>query len=213
MGAKTGIILYASGDAGEILASRPQLDRAAAREFVERCFPGRVLGGIGDGTVGDDCYPAEGAAYVGCFPGLDVVCSRELMIERPSELPGRLIELGAGRRTYLHAMHSVVDWAAFAVWSDTTLVRSLSLWGGEGITCEDLGEPLPFEVPYWAGEHMLAGLWEDYPFPFHPLELGEAALGALFGFVLEGTGQPDDPDLDPDEIPLVGFQIAAVDDN
>jgi hypothetical protein len=55
----------------------------------------------------------------------------------------------------------------------------------------------------------VAGLWERYPFPFHPLELGEAALGALFGFVLEGTGQPDDPDLDPDEIPLVGFQIAG----
>ena len=26
----------------------------------------------------------------------------------------------------------------------------------------------------------------SYPFPFHPLELGEAALQAMFGYQLEG---------------------------
>jgi hypothetical protein len=30
----------------------------------------------------------------------------------------------------------------------------------------------------------------DYPFPFHPLELGEAALREFFGYRLEGIVDP-----------------------
>jgi hypothetical protein len=45
---------------------------------------------------------------------------------------------------------------------------------------------------------------EGYPFPFHPLELGEEALRALFGFVLEGA--PGDDDFDPFELPLLAYQ-------
>jgi hypothetical protein len=37
-----------------------------------------------------------------------------------------LIAAAAGRRVVLHAMHSVVDWLAFAVWEDGRLLRSLS---------------------------------------------------------------------------------------
>ncbi|MEU6287191.1 hypothetical protein [Streptomyces sp. NPDC046988] len=56
-----------------------------------------------------------------------------------------------GRRLILHAMHSAVDWLAFAVWEDGRLDRSLSLSPDSGVT-ENIGEPLPFELPYWAGE-------------------------------------------------------------
>jgi hypothetical protein len=50
--------------------------------------------------------------------------------------------------------------------------------------------------------------WPDrgpYPLPFHPLALGEEALRALFGFVIEG--RPDPADLDPEEVPLHGFRV------
>jgi hypothetical protein len=41
----------------------------------------------------------------------------------------------------------------------------------------------------------------DYPFPFHPLDLGEAALRALFGYQLEGY--VDSTLLEPESIGLL----------
>jgi hypothetical protein len=68
---------------------------------------------------------------------------------------------------------------------------------------ENIGDPLPFEAPYWAGEHPVTG---RYPLPFHPLELGGGvALRALFGFVFEGRPQPTD--VDAESVRLAGFQV------
>ncbi|MFJ7019687.1 DUF6928 family protein [Streptomyces sp. NPDC101117] len=106
----------------------------------------------------------------------------------------------AGRRLVLHAMHSVVDWLAFAVWEDGSLVRSMSLSPDSGII-ENIGEPLPFELPYWAGDRPA----DVIPWPFHPLELSEDALRALCGFIQEGRPQPDD--VDADNLRLHGFQV------
>ena len=44
--------------------------------------------------------------------------------------------------------------------------------------------------------------------PFHPLELAEDALRALFGFNFEGLYLDNDPDLD--NIVLAGFTVHAV---
>ena len=44
----------------------------------------------------------------------------------------------------------------------------------------------------------------SYPFPFHPLELGEAALLDFFGYQLEGILDPSH--LEPEEIPLNRFK-------
>jgi hypothetical protein len=83
-------------------------------------------------------------------------------------------------------MHSVVDWFAFAHWNNGRLVRSLSLSPDSGIL-EDIGLKLAFEEPYWSGQHP-AGDDEDdeYPLPFHPLDLGEAALSEFFGGQIDG---------------------------
>jgi hypothetical protein len=103
-------------------------------------------------------------------------------------------------------MHSVVDWFAFARWSDRALVRSLSLSPDNGIL-EDIGRILSFEEPFWSGQHPAVAEDEEedaYPFPFHPLELGEAALREFFGYVLEGF--PDSALLEPESIPLVRYK-------
>lgn len=130
------------------------------------------------------------------------------MTDTPSHLPEHLVSAGAGRRLVLHAMHSVVDWLAFAVWEDGHLLRSLSLSPDRGVI-ENIGTPLPFEQPYWSGDRPADVIprpdedEEPYPLPFHPLELGEEALRSLYGFVQEGYPEPDD--VDAATVRLLGF--------
>ncbi|GGP87358.1 DUF6928 family protein [Streptomyces sindenensis] len=163
-------------------------------------------------VLGESTYPPERLTYVASFPGVDLVCDRRLMFDRPSELPADLLGAAAGRRVILHAIHSVSDWLAFAVWQEGRLRRSLSLSPDGGIV-ENIGDPSPFEMPYWAGDRPVEfdPAWDEEPYalPFHPLELGNEALRALFGFLLKGRPSPED--VGPDEVPLLGFDLTDLD--
>jgi len=124
---------------------------------------------------------------MGCFPGVSILAAKDFGIDYPSKLPATFISTGGSRTIYLHAMHSVVDWFAFAQWFNGKLVRSLSLSPDNGIR-EDIGQRLPFEEPVWSGQNPVAvdDGDDDYPLPFHPLELREAPLKEVFGYQLEG---------------------------
>ncbi|QKG24245.1 DUF6928 family protein [Actinomadura verrucosospora] len=213
MGAKTGLLVYADGDVGGILRSAPAPDPEATAALIARLYPGWTVRKEEPSSLGDGCYPARGTTYATSVPGLDIIGDQRFMLDLPSELPVRLVEASAGRRLVLHAMHSVVDWLAFAVWEDGRLVRSLSLSPDEGVM-ENIGEPFPFEVPYWAGRHPVphdpAWSEEPYALPFHPLDLGEEVLRELLGFVLEGEIRPDDAD--PNDVGLLGFRLTDPDD-
>lgn len=75
---------------------------------------------------------------------------------------------------------------------------------------EDIGDRLPFEEPFWAAAHP-ATEDDDHPLPFHPLELGEAALHHLFGFVLEGySGMDGEGLVDPFDVPLAGYRLGEL---
>lgn len=204
MGAKTCMIAFCDGDAGAALRLRPGLDREASRLLVQSLFPSDKFSPAQDSTLAE-AYPRGREVFAGVFPSLSIVSAAEFAPDRPSKLDGRYLKPGAGRFVYLHAMHSVVDWFAYAVWKDGVLIRSLSVSPDNGVM-EDLGEQRAFEVPFWAGERAVDGdeSGEDsgYPLPFHPLELGEAALLDLFGFQLEGA----DGGLDPFEVPLCAFE-------
>lgn len=205
MGAKTWMLVYSHGDAREALSRRPTLDRDATAKFVQSLFPGETLKLMGDGDL---CYtnPPDNEIYAGCFPGVSVVAAAEFGIDYPSRLPAHFIAAGGGGTVTLHAMHSVVDWFAFARWEGGRLVRSLSLSPNSGIL-EDIGEKLPFEEPYWAGKHADIGDEDEKfegPNPFHPLELAEAALEALFGYKIEGPAVKTT--VDPEAIPLIHFK-------
>jgi hypothetical protein len=214
MGAKTAVLVYADGEPAGLLRDAGDPEPDATRAFVARTNPHWAEGpSSSSGSLGDSIYPAQGTVFAGAFPGIEVLCDQQVMVDRPSELPVGLLQAGSHqRRILLHAMHSVNDWLAFAIWENGTLVRSLSLSPGSGII-EDIGTPLDFERPYWAGEHPVParspmGLPDQppYPLPFHPLELGgEAALRALLGFVVEGRSL--DTDIDPFAIRLVGFEV------
>ena len=105
---------------------------------------------------------------------------------------------------------------SFAVWDDGRLVRFLSLFPDGGIV-EDIGERLPFELPYWEGRHPVEPFppFEDdepYPLPFHPLELGERAMLEFFGFYVEGFPDEDgvpEPAVDIWDVELHGFRVTA----
>jgi hypothetical protein len=147
--------------------------------------------------------PPNDEIVAGCYPGLVIVAAQEFGIDFPSKLPARFVEAFSDGTLYLHAMHSVVDWLAFGVWRNGVLQRSLSLSPENGIL-EDVGSRLPFEAPYWAGDHPALDPDEDsaaYPFAFHPLELGGAALEAFFGYQLEGMDDPSQ--VQPERIALM----------
>ncbi|MFE9921084.1 DUF6928 family protein [Streptomyces sp. NPDC005774] len=216
MGTKTGLLVYAGSDVPESLrrAGAADPDRTAA--MMRRLYPGRKIEECEGSNLGDGVYPPKGTVYAASRPGVEVIGDREVMIDAPSQLPEHLVAASAGRRFVLHAMHamhamhSVVDWLAFAVWEDGRLVRSLSLSPDSGII-ENIGEPLPFELPYWAGDRPADIVpWpgeeeEPYPLPFHPLDLGEDALRTLCGFIQEGRPEPDD--VDAGAIELHGFHV------
>jgi hypothetical protein len=189
MGAKTWMLVGASGSARDALAAHPELDRDATMRLAKRLFPKERLEPLEDGNLSYTC-PPDDEVHIGCFPGVSVVAAKEFGIDYPSRLDARFLS-GLGERTvYLHAMHSVVDWLAFAVWQDGELRRSLSLSPDSGVL-EDQGPRLSFELPYWSGEHPAIDPEDEddedgYPFPFHPLELGEVALKEFFGYQIEG---------------------------
>ncbi|MFC4066197.1 DUF6928 family protein [Actinoplanes subglobosus] len=179
-----------------------------AEAVVRRLSPGYEVTPAAGGTLLEDCYPPEDIVFVAVMPGATVLCGRRLVAETPSELPEHLLGEAAGRRILFHSMHSVIDALTFAVCEDGRLIRSLSVSPDTGIV-ENVGEPFLFERPYLAGEHPVTSVFPGqapYPLPFHPLVLGEEALRALFGFVIEGRPQPDD--VDADKVHLHGFRVA-----
>ncbi|WP_329228932.1 DUF6928 family protein [Streptomyces canus] len=210
MGAKTGLLVYADADVPALLRQVGAADLDRTVTMMRRLYPGCEIEECEGSNLWDGVYPQKGTAYAASWPGVDVVGDQRVMIDVPSQLPEHLVAASIGRRLVLHAMHSVVDWLAFAVWEDGHLLRSLSLSPDSGII-ENIGEPLSFERPYWAGDRPADIVpWpgeeeEPYALPFHPLDLGEDALRALCGFIQEGRPQPDD--VDADAIDLYGFHV------
>ena len=209
MGAKDWMIFFAEREIPEVLAAGPELDRDATERLVRELFPDKAITAIDDASLGF-ANPPDDEVYAAVWPGVTVVCAGELGVDRPSSLDRRFLEAGASRTVHLHAMHSVVDWFAYAIWEpDGSLRRSLSVAPDSGVL-EDKGEPLPFERPFWDGDHPAvdpedAPDEDPYPLPFHPLELAEVALGTLFGFVYEGP--PDLERVDPHSVPLAAYSV------
>lgn len=188
MGAKTWLLAFSDRDASKVLAGNPKLDRAASLALANKLFPKETHEPLEDQTLTFAC-PPKGELLVACYPGLSIVAASEFGVDFPSKLDQRFIEHGENGTVTLHAMHSVVDWFAFARWQEGTLVRALSLSPDSGVL-EDIGTRFDFEEPFWSGEHPVDDNETDpedrYPLPFHPLELGEQAVRSLFGYRLEG---------------------------
>ena len=113
MGAKTCLVAQVQGDARGILSGYPDMQESTTTNFVASLFPDARFGAP-QATDLSHTYLSDKSVIAGCTPGLGIVVSAEVAMDRPSELPRKFIaEKGT---TILHAMHSVVDWFAFAVW-------------------------------------------------------------------------------------------------
>src|SRR5262249_25830696 len=143
MGAKTWMLVYANDNARVALRTSPQLDREATSKLASTLFPKERLEPLSDGDL-SYTSPPDDELFIGCFPGVSIVAAKEFALDYPSKLPPRFVEPGAVGTITLHAMHSVVDWFAFAQWSKGKLIRSLSLSPDSGVL-EDVGAKLRFE--------------------------------------------------------------------
>lgn len=207
MGARTWMMVYAETDAREALKATPRLDRETTARLAQALFPGETLSPLEDGELYQTC-PDPQEICIGCFPGVSVVAAREFQTDKPSTLARRFIDTGRSGTATLVGLYSVVDWFAYARWENGTLVRSLSLAPDFGVI-EDIGTPMAFKEPYWAGQHPVVDEEDDdddYPLPFHPLELGDIAMLALLGYQIEG--HPKDFLFQPEDIALMRFERA-----
>ncbi|GAB3850072.1 DUF6928 family protein [Dactylosporangium cerinum] len=204
MGAKTALLAFAEGDLRTVLRGAVRSDPAEVIDLVRRLHPTYEVTPIGDGSLGEDTYPPDDTTYATVLGGAQLFCDQRLVAYDTAQL----LRAAAGRRLIMHQMHSAVDALSFAVWENGDLVRSVGVSPDGGVV-ENIGEPFEFELPYWAGEHPVGPMFpgdDPYPLPFHPLELGDAALRGLFGFILEGRRRPDD--VDPFGVHLHGFRVA-----
>ena len=205
MGAKTWMLVYSNGGVANSLKKDSQLDRTKTLELAAKLFFQEKLIPMEDGYLSTAC-PPDDIICAGYISDVFIVAAKEFGGDYPSKLSSSFINFAHGNTIHLHAMHSAVDWLAFAIWKNKKLERALSLSPDSG-TLENIGEKLNFEIPYWNGQHPAIDPEEEeeqYPLPFHPLDLGEEALKNFFGYTLEGTY--DSNQIDPESIRLMSFK-------
>lgn len=198
VGAKAIFAAVVEGDVRESLR-RAQPDPAAAAELLAFWLPEHSWSEPELSTLDDTIYPAKAVGALR-IPGVDLVCSDDVLSWFDGGLPAHVRDAVGDRRLVVMAMHSVTDSLAFEAWEGGIRTRVLGMDPENGIGVNE-GALLPAEVPFWAGEHPMD---EDYPLPFHPLDLGEEMLRETLGFVLEGTPAPGD--VEPADVPVFAFQ-------
>lgn len=187
MGAKTWMIVYSNGDVPLVWSREPKLNSERNSKILSVLFPGEKYGEIENGNLASTC-PDNSYVQIADLDEVLIVATHEVAIDNPSKIPRNFVSFESYKYTYVFAMHSGVDWFAFAVWESGSLIRSLSVSPDSGII-EDIGAHLSFEEDYWNNKHPAVDPDDDddsYPLAFHPLDFGESVLLHLMGYQYEG---------------------------
>ncbi|MFC4124589.1 DUF6928 family protein [Nocardia rhizosphaerae] len=198
---------YCDGDdPAALLRERPEPDAAAAAALAGQLYADHDVLPIMIGTLNGCAAPDRDEVYIGCYPGLTVVCTAEASLVRPTRLPDLLVRPLASEHTYLVSFDARIHWGAFAHWERGEFRRSFSSTRVDIL--ENEGLPMVWERPFWAGEHPVP--WtEGQPgpqtLPFDPPAFADAADAAWLGF--RYRGQPEPGELTPGDIAVCGFTL------
>ncbi|QLY31668.1 hypothetical protein H0264_04915 [Nocardia huaxiensis] len=190
-----------------VLREHPGPDPEAAWALARQLNPGRDVVPAASGTMKVWAGPDPESVYIGCYPGVTVVCSTQAALPRPTKLPELLVRPLASEHTYLVAYDLSLGWGAFAHWERGEFRRSFS--STRVNILEDEGLPLVWERSYWAGEHPIELAPGELPdpqlLPFEPPDFADAANAEWLGFHYRGE-VPEDA-LRPEEIAVCGFSL------
>ncbi|MBC2639730.1 MULTISPECIES: DUF6928 family protein [unclassified Rhodococcus (in: high G+C Gram-positive bacteria)] len=209
VGAKVSTIWYVDvPDPAAVLRGHPEPDLDAAQALASRLHPDLVATPTGPVPLAEAvAIDAAGTVHIGSYPGVTVVCGPDLAVPRPSSLPETRFRPTEFAKTYYVASKPDLAWGAFALWEDGHLARSFSATPVH--IHEDLGIPLVWERPYWAGDFPLqypAGILPDpQSLPFHPQQFAEGANREWLGF--RYTGAPESGEVDPKTLTVLGFAV------
>ncbi|MBY4208415.1 MULTISPECIES: DUF6928 family protein [Nocardiaceae] len=208
VGAKASTIWYVDApDPISVLREATTSDWNAASALVGRLYPHLTAVPLEQGPISTSAGVDDDHVFIGCYPGVTVVCGSNLSVPTPSTLPESVTRPLASEHTYLVASDPEHAWGAFAYWERGEFRRSFS--ATPVYIYEDVGLPLVWERPFWAGDHPLIyppGVMPDpQSLPFHPQEFAEAANAEWLGF--RYTGAPKPGELDPNALPVCGFTM------
>jgi len=196
------MVVYADREPVDLSAPSDSPGRDG-RELLRELYPRTRFVDAGDRPLLQAMWRDDDDTLgVGVFANGAVVATRRAYLFNPSRLESRFLKRAGGGTVWLLAMRAVYDMFAYAVWRDGTLTRSLSA-NPVGKVWESIGDPLPFERPFWDGERVVADS-PGYPLLFHPLEMGEAAIRQVLGTFFESV--PATGLVDPETVRLRSFR-------
>ncbi|MFD3507413.1 DUF6928 family protein [Nocardia sp. NPDC058666] len=156
------------------------------------------------GTLAGCAAPDRDEVYIGCYPGLTVVCTAEAALVHPTKLPELLVRPLASEHTYLVSYDANLHWGAFAHWERGEFRRSFSSTRVDIL--EDEGLPMVWERTFWAGEHPVPWHGEErrepHSLPFDPPHFADAANHEWLGFGYLTSGR-----LSPGDLAVCGFTL------
>ncbi|MBF6211717.1 hypothetical protein IU433_16510 [Nocardia puris] len=196
-----------AADPPAVLRAEHEPDPDAALALAKQLYADRDVVPIMVGTLGGCAGPDPDEVYIGCYPGVTVVCSAQAAIPKPTKLPEFLVRPLASEHTYLVSFDTAYGWGAFAHWERGELRRSFS--SSRVNILEDVGLPLVWERSFWAGEHPVRWRAGELPdpqtLPFDPPDFADAANDEWIGFHYRAPAAEDA--LAPGDIAVCGFTL------
>ncbi|WP_405488719.1 DUF6928 family protein [Nocardia sp. NBC_00511] len=191
-----------------VLRAHPGPDPDAAFALARQLNPDRDVVPAASGTMKVWAGPDPESVYIGCYPGVTVLCSTQAALPRPTKLPELLVRPLASEHTFLVSYDLSLGWGAFAEWERGEFRRSFSATRVNIL--EDEGMPRVWERPYWAGDHPIELVPGELPdpqmLPFDPPDFADAANQVWLGFRYHGPASAEKP-LAAEEIEVCGFSL------
>ncbi|MGI5221585.1 DUF6928 family protein [Nocardia sp. CA-290969] len=210
-----------TADPPAVLRADPDPDPDAAYALARQLHPGLAVEPVAPVTLGEAGGPQPDELFIGCYPGLTLLCSPYAARVHPTELPELLVRPLAEEHTYLVSFDLEYGWGSFAHWERGELRRAFS--STRLNILQDQGLPHIWERPHWAGEHPIRWRVGELPdplvLPFDPPGFADTANHEWLGFrYFPLSGAADDSAtgrtaVTPDEIRVCGFRLHPEDDH